>query len=152
MKRRVGNAISRATNASGGPRSNAKFLGETIQNILPIREPVRPGCPHQLCHGKPLPKKYVLEYSSGHCFLVTPNHKHPVSPKKQRRSIVLPTSAFAQLKATLPMTISNGDARAIFRKDFLAAVLFPNLTSGLRIKESRAAWKFSIDLSLTPRG
>jgi hypothetical protein len=21
-------------------------------------------------------KKYVLEYSSGHCFFVTPNHKH----------------------------------------------------------------------------
>jgi hypothetical protein len=49
-----------------------------------------------------LEKQDVLEYSSCSCFLVTPTHKDLLIRKK-KRSIVLPMSAFARLKATLPL-------------------------------------------------
>src|SRR4030095_8769781 len=48
---------SKAAKISGVFWWRARFLGETIQNILPVREPVHPEYRHQPCRRRLLPKK-----------------------------------------------------------------------------------------------
>jgi hypothetical protein len=92
-----------------------------------------------------LEKQNVLEYFSCSCFLVTPNHRDLRIDQKTKALHRVTVSTFARLEATLPMTAKK--QRLIsFAKDFLATVLFLILTSGLRIKASRPARKFSIEV------
>ena len=63
---------------------HARFLGETSQSILPIREPVHPGYPHQPYRRRLLPKKEYSRIFFLPLSLVTPSHRNLLMIQKPK--------------------------------------------------------------------
>jgi hypothetical protein len=70
-------------------------------------------------------KEDILEYSSGHCFFVTPSHKDLlINQKKALHRLNDERLCSTDGNAADNKLKSNGYATVIWEKDFLATVLF----------------------------
>lgn len=78
---------------------------------------------------------------------MTPSHKDLLINQKTKALHRLHDERLCSTDGNVALASlsSNGYASAILGKEFLPTVLFPRLTSGLRIKESRPAREFSTE-------